>query len=219
VAETRARGPVTEMALAGVVLRDVFSVILFTVAVALAGQTLGHQSQESVGWTIARSLGGAALGGAIVGGLMILYRRFIKAELLLFVTGAIFTAAFVAGQLGVDPVLMFIVAGFVAVNFSSAGETLLQTVDQLFLPVSVFFFTLAGARLHLGVFLALAPFAASLVAVRGIATFVGVRAGLAITRAAPLVRRYAWVAYVPQAVVALSLATLVGSSFGELGAI
>lgn len=219
VAETRARGPVTEMALAGVVLRDVFSVILFSVAVALAGHTLGHESQESVGWTIARSLGGAALGGVIVGVLMMLYLRFIRAELLLFVTGAIFTASYVASRFGVDPVLMFIVAGFVAVNFSSAGETLLQTVEQLFLPVSVVFFTLAGARLHLDVFLALAPFAASLVAVRGIATFVGVRTGLTLTRAPIPVRRYAWVAYVPQAGVALSLATLVGSSFGELGGI
>ncbi len=217
VAETRARGPVTEMALAGVVLRDVFSVILFTVAVAIAGRELGHESSGNVIWGIVQNIGGAAIGGVLVGGVMIAYIRYISAELLLFVTAVVFTATYAAAELHVDPVLMFIVAGFVTVNFSKSGGMLVSTVEQLFLPVSVVFFTLAGARLHLDLVLALAPFALSLVAVRGVATFVGVRAGLTLTRASIDVRKLAWVAYIPQAGVALSLATLMSSNFGELG--
>lgn len=221
VAETRARGPLTEMVLAGVVLRDVFSVVLFSVAGSLAGQALGQTSEGNVGLRLAMSFGGSIVGGVVVGAVMIAYLRFIKAELLLFLTAIVFTASFVATQFGVDPVLLFIVAGFVTVNFSSAGEDLLASVSQLFLPVSVVFFTLAGAHLDLTILMALLPFALSLVAIRAIATYVGVRVGLRITRAPDVVQRLAWVAYVPQAGVALALADKIGDPqmFGQIGRI
>ena len=219
VAETRARGPLTEMVLAGVVLRDVFSVILFSVAGSLAGQALGQASDGAIGVKLATSIGGSIVGGVLVGGVMILYLRFIKAELLLFLTAVVFTATFVAKEFGVDPVLLFIVAGFVTVNFSSAGEDLLSSVGQLFLPVSVVFFTLAGAHLDLTLLIGLLPFALSLVVIRALATYAGVGIGLRITRAPEVVQKLAWVAYVPQAGVALALADLVAGMFGDIGRI
>ncbi|MCC6874363.1 MAG: cation:proton antiporter, partial [Sandaracinaceae bacterium] len=217
VAETRAGGPLTGVVLASVVLMDVVIVVLFTLASAVAGSLLGQSGEQDVGLYLLQHIGGSLAAGAVVGGLMILYLRFVRAELLLFFVGAIFTVTFVAGELHLEPVLLFISAGFVAANFSKQGEALLETVERLFLPVSVVFFTLAGARLHLDVLVALAPFALTMVALRAGGTFVGSRAALRIARSPDVVRRLAWVGFVPQAGVSLALAAIVGRSFGETG--
>ncbi len=219
VAETRSSGPLTGVVMGSVVLMDVVIVILFSVASTFAARTLGQEESGALGMYLLQHIGGSVVAGAIAGGVMILYLRFVKAELLLFLLGTVFAVSFVAQQLELEPVLLFIAAGFVVVNFSNAGEELVETVERLFLPVSVVFFTLAGARLHLGVLVALAPFAVSMVVLRAGGTFIGTRVGLVIARAPDVVRRLGWVGFVPQAGVALALAALVGRSFGELGTI
>ena len=217
VAETRSSGPVTGVVMAAVVLMDVVIVILFSVASTVAAQMLGLSEGGELGLYLLQHIGGSVVAGGAVGGVMILYLRFVRTELLLFLLALIFTAAFMASQLSLELVLLFIAAGFVAVNFSSEGEALVETVEKLFLPVSVVFFTLAGARLHLDVVIQLAPFALTMVALRTIGIFFGTRLGLKFARADDDVRRFAWVGFVPQAGVALALAAIIGRNFSEVG--
>jgi Kef-type K+ transport system membrane component KefB len=220
VAESRSAGPVTSVVLASVVLMDVVIVVLFSVASTVAEQMLGRGEDTDLGLYLLQHIGGSIVGGALVGALAILYLRFVKAELLLFLVGTIFTASFLASALHLEPVLLFISAGFVVANFSTEGEELLHTVERLFLPVSVVFFTLAGADLHLDLLARLAPFAVTMVLLRGVGTWVGAHVGLRLAGAEPVVRRLGWVGFIPQAGVALALASVIGSpkGFGELGA-
>ena len=217
VAESRAAGPVTGLVMASVVLMDVVIVVVFSIASTVASQMLGLSAGGELGLYLLQHIGGSVLAGAVVGALTILYLRFVKAELLLFLLGLVFTVAFLAGELHLEPVLLFIAAGFVIANFSSEGEALVETVERLFLPVSVVFFTLAGARLHLDVVIQLAPFAVTMVLIRGVGIYFGTQMGMRIAGTEERVRRLAWVGFVPQAGVALALAALVGRSFAELG--
>jgi len=213
-----ARGPMTQIVLSTVVLKDVLVVVLFSVAGALVGYVLGqHAIQVPLGsYLLVHVLGSLAL-GVLVGGGLALYLRFVRAETLLFLVGLIYTATFVAQQLHFDPLLLFLAAGFVTSNFSREGDAIIQSVERLSMPVYVVFFTLAGAGLHLDSLVAMAPFAVALVAVRALAFWMGVGAGASFAGTDEATRRYGWMGFMSQAGVALSLAAIIGSTYGEPG--
>jgi len=220
--EVGARGPMTSSVLATVVLKDVVVVILFSVFGTFASQAIGEGGggEGSVGIYLLTHIGGGLLLGAIVGGSMALYLRYVKAEVLLFLVGMVFTAWFAGAELGVENVVLFITAGFVCANFSTEGETMLETVETLSLPVYVVFFTLAGAHLNLSDLATVAPFAVALVVLRAGGMWAGTALGGRLGGAHANVQRNGWMGFVSQAGVALSLGDLLASDrmgLGEVG--
>ncbi len=213
-----ARGPMTTSVLATVVLKDVVVVILFSVFGTFASQAIGGDGGgDSVGLYLLQHVGGGLLLGAIVGGLMALYLRYVKAEVLLFLVGTVYTAAFVASELHVEVIVLFITAGFVAANFSTEGDAMLETVETLSMPVYVVFFTLAGAHLDLVDLYEVAPFALALVGLRGAGIWGGTRLGSMLGGASPGMRQHGWLGFVSQAGVAISLGGLLASEEMQLG--
>ena len=128
-----------------------------------------------------------------------------------------YTGTYIAAELHWDPVLIFLTAGFTVSNFSRHGERLIHSVEQLSLPVYVVFFTLAGAKLHLDDLAFVAPFAIALVLVRAFTIWTGVKAGASFGGADEGTRSYGWLGFLSQAGVSISLASIVGHSFGDLG--
>lgn len=217
VTETRAKGPMTTLVLASVVLKDVVVVFFFSLASTIAVQALGVGESVDLGAFLLVHVGGSLAFGVFVGGAMALYLRFVNRELLVFVVGVVFAARFAAEALHLDPVLLFIAAGFAVSNFSDRGGALVSAVETLSLPVYVVFFTLAGAHLDLHLVLHVLPFAIALTATRALAIALGSRLGAVLGHAPEAVRRHAWLGYVSQAGVALSLSTIVAERFGEPG--
>ncbi len=217
----KARGPTTSTILATVVLKDVVVVILFSVCATFASQAIaGTGGDDNVGLYLLQHVGGGLLLGAIVGATMALYLRYVKQEVLLFLVGIVYTAAFVAGQLHVEMVVLFITAGFVTANFSTEGDAMLETVETLSLPVYVVFFTLAGAHLDLSDLYQLAPFALTMVALRAGSIWLGTRLGGRLGGASAPMQRHGWLGFVSQAGVAISLGGLLASEqmgLGEIG--
>lgn len=160
---------------------------------------------------------GSLVIGLLVGLGISAYLRYIGVEILLFLVGTVFALAFLGQAAGLDTTLLFIAAGFAATNFSKEGDQLIHEVEKLGMPVYVVFFTLTGAGLHLDTLVTLAPFAGALVLARGIGIWGGMRAGLAVTGAPEPVKRHAWLGYFSQAGVAIALAGLVASRFGDTG--
>lgn len=212
-----ARGPLTRAVLSTVVLKDVAVVVLFSVFSTLA-LTLGGSSVEGgLLQEILVHVVGSLVAGVAAGMLIDLYLRYVKAEVLLFILALVFTTIFLAGRLHLDPVLLFIAAGFTASNFSQEGDTLIHTVERLSTPVYVVFFTLVGAGLHLDSLVSVAGLAAVLIGVRTVAVWVGSTVGARVAKAPPVVRRYGWLGFMSQAGITIGLAGLVGERFGEAG--
>jgi len=216
-----ASGPMTRLVLSTVVLKDVVVVVAFSVATVLASQVVlgggGGSDQDLIPYLTVH-VGGSLVAGGAIGFAMALYLRFVDREVLLFLVAVVYVATFLATRIDLDPVLLFISAGFAAANFSRQGEHLVHSVEKLSGPVYVVFFTLAGARLHLDEVAAVAPFALALVLVRTGALALGTVVGAQLGGADPATRRHGWLGFVSQAGVALSLASLVGDAFGEPGA-
>lgn len=214
-----AKGPMSRTVLSSVVLKDVLVVISFAIASLWAAGLMGlGAGQQSIGNALAQHIGGSIAVGGLLGLVLALYLRYIHRETLLFLLGLIYTASYTSEALHLDPVLLFLAAGFTVANFSKEGHTLIESVNRLSMPIYVVFFTLAGAGLHLDHVVHVAPFAVALVVLRAGAIFVGVRAGAVLTDGDDNLRRYGWLGFVSQAGVAISLASVVGKRFGEAGA-
>jgi Kef-type K+ transport system membrane component KefB len=217
--DVRSRGPMTSAVLATVVLKDVMVVILFAVLSTFAVQALGQGGgdEDAIALYLLQHIGGALAIGGVIGVGMALYLRYVKAEVLLFLVGTVFFAAFLASELDAEVVVLFITAGFVTANFSTEGDHLLETVEKLSLPVYVVFFTLAGAKLHLETLGVMAPFAAGLVLLRTGGIWLGTAVGGRLGGAPDVVRKHGWLGFVSQAGVAISLASIVGRRMGPSG--
>jgi len=185
IMESRAKGPMARNVLSVVVLKDVVVVMAFAVAQVFVAQQIGVTAMESgIGSYLVRHILVSILFGAVVvGGLMALYIRFVNQELLIFIVGVVYLVAFITDQLGWDPVLVFLAAGFGVSNFSKTGHRLIGTVERLSLPVYVVFFTLAGAKLHLDQLRQVALFAVALVSVRAFAIYAGTNLGARLGKA------------------------------------
>ncbi|MFW6051745.1 MAG: cation:proton antiporter [Myxococcota bacterium] len=216
--DARAEGPMTRNVLSTVVLKDVVVVLLFGVAFSVASGLVGTDAEPlRLGDLILRQIVGSVGAGALLGLLMAAYLRFVGQELLLFLVGVVYLATFVARGLELDPVLLFLSAGFAVSNFSRAGDTLIRSMERLGMPVYVVFFTLAGARLHLEELVELAPFAFVLVGLRAAGVWVGVFAGARIGAADPATRKFGWMGFLSQAGVALALTSQLGDGLGDAG--
>jgi Kef-type K+ transport system membrane component KefB len=217
--DVRARGPMSRTVLSTVVLKDVIVVVAFSVASVFASQMLGMGADDDLLGFLAQHILGSIGAGVVLGFAFALYLRYVGREVLLMIVGVVYTATLLATTLHLDPVLLFIAAGFTVSNnpIFEEGDRFIHNVEQLSMPVYVVFFTLAGARLHLDDLVAVFPWALSLVVVRAVALYVGVGAGARITGADPGTRKYGWLGFVSQAGVAISLSAIVNDRFGQPG--
>ncbi|MGB5284877.1 MAG: cation:proton antiporter, partial [Polyangiales bacterium] len=201
------------------VLKDVIVLVAFAVAQVIVAQQVGMGALEGgiAAYLLQHIVISILFGAVVVGGLMALYIRYVNQELLIFVVGVVYLVAFISDQLGWDPVLVFLAAGFGVSNFSKTGHLLIETVERLSLPVYVVFFTLAGAKLHLDQLQQVALFALALTIVRGFAIFSGTKIGARFGKADDATRDFGWMGFVSQAGVSILLAAIIGREFGELG--
>ncbi|MCC7194506.1 MAG: cation:proton antiporter [Gemmatimonadaceae bacterium] len=116
-----------------------------------------------------------------------------------------------------NPLLSFMVAGFVVQNFSRGGERLLHAIEQTGAVVFVVFFATAGAHLDLPGFVQIWPVALTLAGLRLAVTIVAARAASRVAGDAPVIYRWGWSGLVSQAGLALGVALLIVREFPAFG--
>ena len=206
IEETRAKGRLTDLVLAAAVFKDVVVVVALAIGVAVANSALGGGAFSievlgHVGLELLASMGA----GAVLGVILLLYMRFIGAEMLLFVAAMVLVIAEISAALHLELLLVFIVAGFVVRNFSEREHQLLEPLQRVSLPVFIIFFTNAGANVDLPVAVTVLPLAAGVCVVRAVAYIASGAIGGRVGEEEPEVRKNAWLAYIPQAGVTLGL--------------
>ncbi|MBA3259274.1 MAG: cation:proton antiporter [Gemmatimonadales bacterium] len=218
--ETRAAGPLAKTTLGVVLVADVVVILLFTAAFSLAQASLGGQTEgapQILSHLLLEVLG-SILAGAIVGGVLTLYLRFVKRELVVFAIVVVFATAAAAEALGFELLLSLLVAGFLVENVAPVrAEPLVDTLHQMAVPVFVVFFAIAGAELYVREFAAIWPLVLSVALLRMGAIAVGARAGGRVSGAEPEVTQFVWTGLVSQAGVALGLATIVADRLPVVG--
>lgn len=216
--ETRAKGRLSDLVLGAAVFKDLVVVVGLAIATAVGRVWLspGAQLEAKVLSDVAVELGGSMAAGTVVGVIFILYVRFIGVEMLLFVAAMILVVAELCRAFHLELLLVFIASGFVVRNFSKHEHELMRPLRLVALPVFVLFFANAGASVDLATTYQILPLALTVCLVRAGVYFVASRLGGHWAGESRSIRRYAWLAYLPQAGVTLGLVGLAGLQLPEL---
>ncbi|MCA9293252.1 MAG: cation:proton antiporter [Phycisphaerales bacterium] len=216
VEEVRARGAFTQAVLTVTVCKDLILVVLFAIAMAVAGAMLGVDTggEHSLAAHLVMHLGGSLAIGAVFGLALAAYVHFIGAHLALVLIGASFGLALIGARLNLEPLLAALAAGVLMRNvYPSQTAPLFETVRELSVPVYAVFFAVAGCKTDPVAFATVWPAVAALVIVRGLAVVLGTWAGAKVARVDAVTQRWGWTAFISQAGVSLALAYLLTHDF------
>jgi len=218
ITDTAARGRLSQLVLAVVVMADLLLLVLFAVAMQAARVVLNPASDLGVGAVAVRvvwEIGGAVAFGALVGALFALYLRYVAREVPLALLGVCALLSQVGSVQQFEPLLAAMAAGLVIENLSVAqGEALRTAVRQAAPPVLVVFFVAVGASLRLDAVAATGLTVFAVVLLRLAAIRVGVVAGLRVSGLDPEPARHVWTGLLSQAGITLGFAAVAANEFG-----
>jgi trehalose-6-phosphate synthase/Kef-type K+ transport system membrane component KefB len=220
VADSGARGRLSDTILAMVVLADLIVLVLFSVSMQVARVVLGT-GQSPAGEAFVRlswEIGGAVAFGVLIGVLFALYLRYIGREisLVLLAVCAMLTQIGTTQQL--QPLLAALAAGIVIENLAVAqGDSLRAAVRRGAPPVLVVFFAAVGASLRIDALAVIGIAALALAAVRLGFIRVGLRAGVRLAGLPESIGEHAWTGLVSQAGITLGFASVVATTFPGWG--
>jgi Kef-type K+ transport system membrane component KefB len=220
IEENHAHGPVAKTTLGVVLVADVVVIVLFTIAYSLAQSALTGEAAGGLelALRLSREVGGSLFAGGVIGGILALYVRYVKRELVLFAVVLVFASAAAAEALHFELLLSLLVAGFLVENGApKQAEPLFHALELVAGPVFVIFFAMTGGELELRAFMSLWPMVLAITLLRGGALVFGNRLGARLGGAEEDVFRFGWMGLVPQAGVALGFASLVAERLPEVG--
>ena len=241
IKQYNAKGPMVNTLLPVVALDDAAALILFAVlfqiATAIAGGNLSLYNMLLK--PLIEILLSVAIGLAL-GFLISFMNRFFKSRnnRLIWTIFSVFAAVgiyylFKQPQLGgfeLSSLLMCMMAGAVYINMCKDSNRTLDVYDRFTAPIYMMFFVISGASLDLTIFfngngLLVAVVAAIYIIFRVIGKYIGAFTGASITHSEPKIRKYLGLTLVPQAGVAIGLATTANYLFStneatkEIGAL
>ena len=219
IAESRARGPLSDLVMAVVIMADLLLILVFALALQFARSMMSSVPTDvGLGARLAWDIFGSLAFGAIVGAAFAAYLRLIGREITLALLALCAMLAVVAPLLHFELILAALAAGLVVENVAPPeGDELRVAIERGALPVLIVFFAAAGASLQLDVLAVVGPMAllvavARFALIRGLSEAAVRGAALAGTPA-----RYVWMGLISQAGVTLGLATIVATEFPAWG--
>jgi Kef-type K+ transport system membrane component KefB len=224
IADSRARGPLSELVLALVVLTDLALIVMFTLTMQAVRWSLGTTPSEGDVGLLARlawEIFGSFAFGAIVGSLFAFYLRQIGREVTIMLLALCVVLSEIGAVFHFEPLLAALAAGLVVENIAPPnGDALKDAVERGALPVLVVFFAAAGASLHLDALSSIALIAVIVSATRfGFVRAAGLLGAHVRVPGVPLeISQMAWMGLVSQAGVTLGLTIIVSSEFPDWGA-
>ena len=230
IKQYKARGPLVDTLLPVVALDDAAALILFAILFQIATTIAGGGSfdvykmlvKPILEITISLSI------GAAFGFLISFMNRFFKSRnnRLIICIFSIFAACglyylFKSKYLGgfeLSSLLMCMMIGAVYVNMSKDNGKTLDIMDRFTSPIYLMFFVISGASLDLTIFfnkngLFVLAIAGVYIIFRVVGKWTGAFTGACVSRAEPQVKKYLGFALIPQAGVAIGLATTANALF------
>lgn len=220
VRQYKARGPVTETLLPVVAMDDAIGLMIFSIfnaiAVALAsGKSLGVKTMllEPL-----REIGLSLLVGLALGVILAACTRIFKSRanrLSLCITATLFGVA-LSEIWHLSSLLLCMMIGAVLCNFGKDVDRILDGSERWTPPLFMLFFVISGAELNLEVLPTVGVLGALYIISRSVGKYFGAMAGAGAVKADPNVRKYLGITLLPQAGVAVGMATIALSEFTAL---
>lgn len=212
VRQYKAKGPVTSALLSVVAIDDAVAIIGFGVSMAIAKII----SLGGAGFEIAmlleplKEIFGAIALGALAGLVLTGLTKWFtgRGNRLSCAVCIIFLCLGVSVWAGFSTLLACMTMSCFYVNMSKEYEKVFELVDRMTPPIFTMFFVVSGATLKIGVLPSVGFVGVIYIIVRVIGKYLGALAGAKISKAEPVVAKYLGLALVPQAGVAIGLASV-----------
>jgi trehalose 6-phosphate synthase len=168
IAESRARGSLTDLATEVVILLEVAVVLLFTVVQQGTHVVFGPGTEVAgLSWGAIGSVVGPLAFGALLGALFTIYLRVVGREVTVVLLALCAVLTGVTTTLGYEPFLAGLAAGIVVQNVMPAtGDVLHDAMAHGAMPVLILFFAAVGASMHVEAVATIGVFAVGLTLVR-----------------------------------------------------
>ena len=221
VRQYKAKGPVTSTLLPVVAIDDAVALMGFGISVAIA-KVLANPNASVVSALIDPTVEivGALIVGALLGvGYAFLVKYFTGRGNRMSVTFAmVFVCLGLCEMFGLSSLLGCMAMSAVFVNLSDQYEVVFSLTDRITPPIFMLFFFLSGAELNISVLSSVGLIGTIYVIFRVIGKVLGAYAGAKVSKAQPVVQKYLGFTLIPQAGVAIGLATTSLSIVPEFGA-
>jgi trehalose 6-phosphate synthase len=220
VADSGARGKLSDTVLAIVVFADLIILVLFSMTMQSARAVLDPDGSRYIRMLafLAWEIGGALAFGVLVGVLFALYMRYIGRGTTLVLLGVCVLLSQVGSRQQLEPLLAAMAAGLVIENLAVAqGDRLRAAVRRGAPPVLVVFFVAVGTSLRVDALATIGLAALLLSAARLGFIRLGVRAGSGSAALPDPIARYAWTGLVSQAGITLGFASAIAAEFPGWG--
>lgn len=222
VKQYKAKGPVTDTLLPVVAIDDAAALMCYGLSVAVA-KAISSNGQGSIITTITKPvieiLGALAIGAVLGLTFSFLAKWYTGRGNRLAITFAmIFVCIGVCDWLEWSALLACMAMSAVLVNTSSASEVIFNQTDRITPPIFMLFFFLSGAELDMRVIPTVGVIGILYIIFRVLGKVLGASLGAKLTHAVPTVQKYLGFALIPQAGVAIGLATTSMSIVPEYGA-
>ena len=232
IKQYQARGPLVDTLLPVVALDDAAALILFAILFQLAN-TFASGVPLSIYTVLVKPLIEIAISlasGLVIGLFISFMNRFFKSRnnRLIWCIFSVFAALgiymlFKSPALGgfeLSSLLTCMMAGSIYTNFVSDSNRTLDVMDRFTSPIYMMFFVISGASLDLTIFfnrngLIVLAIALTYLIFRVVGKWLGAFTGASITRCEEKIKKYLGFALIPQAGVAIGLATTAYTLFNK----
>jgi Kef-type K+ transport system membrane component KefB len=212
VRQYKAKGPVTNTLLPVVAIDDAVALMAFGISVAIAKAINSHGTVPLAASLLdpIKEIFGALIFGAILGVILKFLvkwytgrgnRLSVSVAMVLFCIG-------ISNILGVSPLLSCMAMSAVFVNISINSNIIFEQVDRMTPPIFILFFFISGAELDMSILPSVGVIGALYVVFRVVGKVGGAALGAKISHAKPEVKKYLGFTLIPQAGVAIGLASI-----------
>ena len=232
VRQYKAKGPLTDILLPIVALDDAVGLVLFAVSLGVA-KAVSTGSVDVVSMLVNPLLEVilSLLLGAVMGHLFTFFEKFFHSRskrlsmsvAFIFVTVALSMMKFEIGKVHIafSSLLVCMMLGTMFCNECEFSEELMERVERWSAPLLVLFFVISGAELELSVFSEWVIVVIGIVYIisRSIGKYTGAWASAKATKCDSNIVKYLGITLLPQAGVALGMASQARVQLGEVGGV
>lgn len=222
VRQYKAKGPVTETLLPVVAIDDAVALMAFGLSVAVA-KGIESQGQVNILNTILDpvvEIVGALLFGSALG---VVFRFLVKwysgrGNRLAITIAMVFICVGISDIAGFSSLLACMAMSSILVNTSHESDMIFNQLDRMTPPIFMLFFFLSGAELDLTILPEVGIVGVIYVLFRTLGKWLGAWFGGKVSKAAPAVQKYLGYTLIPQAGVAIGLASVAMAAVPQHGA-
>lgn len=220
VRQYKADGPVTRMLLPVVAMDDALGLMVYSISASVAQSMLGGEitAVTMVFNPLIEIVGSVALGAAL-GAVLGFCARFFasRGNKLALSIALVLAGVGLCDMLNLSSLLVCMMIGAVMVNISQQREVLMEQCDRFTPPLFLLFFVLSGAELDLSVLPQVGLIGVGYLLLRSLGKWGGTMLGAVCVHADDNIKKYLGLTLLPQAGVAIGMASQVAAKFPTLG--